>query len=162
MKNREKLLTVFSLFVLVMAVCSCEQIRNGDFATGSLSPGWTACTDHIYGGVTDVNQCGFTTYNLSLRENDCFQQDLSHAVTATGPFTFWSAGPHLGVHRGKFYARVYYSDGTSDTIEIPYTVNCDTKHMVNVDYSKQVSRVRLYTVDSDGLWYVSGVSLPGY
>jgi hypothetical protein len=63
---------------------------------------------------------------------------------------------------GKLYAEVRYADATWDTVEIERTLNCDTKRVVPVDLSKQVSRVRLYTLDADASWYITLVSLFGF
>jgi len=156
----KQVLATFSLVVLVVGLCSCEQIVNGDFATGSLSPGWSACSTPS-GGVTDENWCFNAEYNLELTGYDCFQQDIVPPATPAGPLTFWAACPVLDRFPGKLYAEIRYSDGTSDTVEIARTLNCDTQRVVPVDYSKQVSRVTLYTMDADASWFISRVSLMG-
>jgi len=158
-----KLITAFSLSVFIIALCSCgEQIVNGDFASGTLSPGWTDCTFPFYGGVTSVNTCFVTEYNLSLRYDDCFEQELRHPVTATSSLTFWSACPIIDQDGGQFFARVYYSDGSSVGTEIPRTFNCDTHHSVPINFAKQVTKVRFRTLDAQVPWYVTLVSLEGY
>ena len=160
MKN---VLTIFFSLVLVIGLCSCfNRVVNGDFASETLSPGWTDCFGTFYGGVTSVNPCANTEYNLSLINDDCFEQELSRPITPTSPLTFWSACPGLDRPAGEFFARVYYSDGTSEGTPIPRTYNCDTKHTVPVDTTKQVTRVRFRTLGAEVHWYVTLVNLQGY
>ena len=138
-----------------------ELIRNGNFETGVLLPGWrqTPGSATLDGGVTDSVSHG-GTYSLELRGMDFVEQYYSGSLNfATGPLTFY-AKVVSEIEAGPFSVRIVYSDGTE---EVPFFGSLTTSWQYfsfPVDGEKNLRRIQFGTGEGGSI-YIDDVSLQG-
>ena len=154
-----------------------ELITNGYFESGLLEP-WVSTSGDLVGGVVADNPIFISSHNLKLLNNDSVEQTIPATAQATENLSLWVRWrptgyfEHVSVAEcGYFEASVHYSEGDSSRTLLnldwlkyhddPVTM-LDPKHVsVAVDFSRQVERVQLRTLDAEHPWFVAGISMEG-
>jgi len=148
-----------------------EAIVNGDFSSGSLEPGWSACSRGSFNGriigPDEFNRCWIFPFALELMAGDCVEQEFEHPIIANGDLRF-RGGLSNFEHYEPLHVRTFYADGTEDNYSFTSDTAGDERfedcygRSVPVRDDKELAKFQFRAGGDDrarNTWHITQVSL---